>query len=133
MANLEAIKFGDATRLVAAMKNYVENNASFESTQVVKIVNKELMEADDINKAALAPLRHKAFVFDTALRWGFFLTLASVKLLKESGARLSIPFDANGYTAYLEQVYDLAVKTEVWDFCEEESEGESESESGGDD
>ena len=82
--------------------------------------------ATDVNHAALVPLRHKIFSFDVALKWGFLLSNIVPRILSEDGGDLATDFDLLRYNAELVTIYDVAVESSVWDYCEEDAPDEEE-------
>ena len=118
---------GSIPRLIGAMDRFATEYSSFESTTVGENVQRELAAATDINHAALIPLRHKIFGFDVALKWGFFLMNIVPRILSEDGRTFAAPlFDIARYNAELVTIYDLAVETLVWDYCDQEDENPDE-------
>jgi len=113
---------GDVPRLINAMDRFCSGSTHFESSTLASVVREEMAASADINQAALVPLRHAIFGFETALRWGFFLMNAVPAILSEDGGSLSSSFDIVQYNTELVSIYDLAAETAVWDFCEEDEE-----------
>jgi hypothetical protein len=122
----ETSTLGRTTSLIGAMGRFCAEHTHFESSIAGERVLDELAAATDVNHAALVPLRHKIFDFDTALRWGFFLSQALPHLALDGPRMIGGPnldFDVGLYHNSLASVYDLAVQNAVWDLCEP---GESE-------
>jgi hypothetical protein len=119
---------GDIPRLINAMDRYASEHSGFESSTVGSIVQSEMAAATDINHAALVPLRHKIFTFDVALKWGFLLSNIAPRILSEDGGSLPASFDLLRYNAELVTIYDLAVESGVWEYCEEEEDDEDDAE-----
>lgn len=117
---------GDIPRLINAMDRFASEHSGFESSTVGNIIQSEMAAATDVNHAALAPLRHKIFTFDVALKWGFLLSNIAPRILAEDGRSLPAAFDLLRYNAELVTIYDLAVESGVWAYCEEEDEDDAE-------
>jgi hypothetical protein len=128
---------GEVPRLLSSMGRFASENSGFESSAVNSAVLEDMASATDINLAALAPLRHKVFNFDAALRWGFLLSNIVPRILDEDGADLADGFDLLRYNAELVSVYDTAVESGVWEFCVEDEtdddDGDDDDGGGGDD
>lgn len=119
---------GDIARLVNAMDRFATEHSGFESSTVGGIVLNEMAAARSVYEAALVPLRHKIFTFEVALKWGFFLSNIAPRILAEEERSLSDAlagaFDLLGYNAELVVIYDLAVDSCVWDYCEEDDDAD---------
>lgn len=117
---------GDIPRLIAAMDRFVAAHSGFESSTVGEVVLEEMSAAADLCQAALAPLRHKVFGFVSALKWGFFLSNAAPRILAEESLGRSVAgvarFDLLRFNAELVTIYDMAVESAVWAFCEDDDE-----------
>ena len=109
---------GNCSRLVDAFDRFCTENTQFESSTACECVHADIIQAPNINQAALVPLRHKIFSFERALLWGFFLMLAVPKLLDKSNPLYT--FDIEEYLTELVTIYDMAVNSQVWDLLEDE-------------
>lgn len=117
----------DVPRLISAMDRFCSEHSHFESSTVGSMVHGMMAESSDMNEAALVPLQHKIFDFDSALKWGFFLMQAVPRILAEDGDESAFPFDVAVYNNELVGIYDVAVESTVWDLCEEEDDESDES------
>lgn len=121
------IAVGDCERLLGALDRFVTENSGFESSIAGDLVHDGLSAAADINSAAMVPLSHKVFGFETSLRWGFFLHHAPARIVSEDAdtippafqdAQAWPPFDPGQYFTEIVKVFDLAAEQYVWDLCE---------------
>lgn len=110
---------GDIPRLISAMDRFASAHSTFESSNTGSTIRSEMAAETDINRAALVPLRHKVFTFEAALLWGFLLSIIVPHILSEDGGSLSAAFNLLRYHKKLETIYDLAVETNVWEYCED--------------
>jgi hypothetical protein len=117
--------------LFDVFKAYIAENTTIESTLAIDQVLADVQAAPNINAAAIAPIVRKLFTFDTAIQWGFVLSLAVPRVLETTAGVLEVAFDLPGYNAEIARIYDIAAENLVWTLCEPDdgSEGSSESES----
>ncbi len=116
---LFAKTIGEIQILIDALDEFACENSTFESSVVGEIVRADIAAATDINTAALMPLKHKIFSFDTALKWGFFLMHAVPHLLSKANTTIPTRFNIAQYNVELLTIYDLAVMADVWEYCED--------------
>jgi hypothetical protein len=100
-------------QLLGAMADFCRAYSHFESTVADSHVRRSLARSATLNEAALAPLSHKIFSFETALKWGAFLAHAPRQLCDEDGP-MPPAFDVGVYMAALGTYYDRAMEDLVW-------------------
>ena len=130
-------------RFVEAADKFVADNSSFESSAVGEAVRRDLEKAASLHAAALVPLRHKVFGFDSALKWSFFLHTAAGRFFGEDAGEelpatfrdpaLWPPFEPGKFYGEMAAIYDLAVEAAVWDHCASDSEEDDDDDDDGDD
>lgn len=119
-----AAMIDDVPRLIGAMDRFCSEHTNFESSTVGGLVHKAMAASSNMNQAALVPLQHKIFDFDSALKWGFFLMNVIPRILAEDGVDATFPFDVAAYYNELVDIYDIAVEAAVWDLCEEDDDSD---------
>lgn len=121
-------------RFLEAAEKFVADNSGFESSAVGEAVRRDLARAPSLHAAALVPLRHKVFGFETSLKWAFFVHTAAGRFFGVD-AEEEVPasfrdstrwpaFEPGRFFGEMVAIYDLAVDAAVWDHCASDSEDE---------
>lgn len=117
---------GAVPRLIDILDRFCSEHTQFESSTVISLVRDDMAAAVDINTAALVPLRHKIFGFETALLWGFFLSQAAESVLGDENVYFAEAFSVAQYHIEVGAIYDLAVAAQVWDLVEDDDDVDDE-------
>lgn len=106
----------------AALEAFVRDNANFESSTAIDKAAKLIAASENLDAAALVPLRQKIFNFDAALLWGFFLSQTVKRLADETEEEVP-EFNLLTYMDIVAQVYDIAAER-LFDAVVEDSDDE---------
>ena len=111
--------------LCRAAEGFLRANANVESSAPVNAAADELVAATAPQAAFEAPLRHRVFGMEAALRWALFWATAPRRVVDEEDEEpFPGEFSEKAALALVAAVYDLGAHDFVWGAYDDESDSE---------